>query len=374
MQFQCKEQRHVYPFGLCILVRYLREIIFNFYLSVYSSNNTYEALQETARTRFEVNKNRRVVAQQQARRAERMAYGPGEYDDPARRGLGVTGTRRWRSGSGTTSASDSTDYEGAMSTSAPGSSQFSGHSSSGSLPRAPPSNGTVLTPIPSSSANRARNTSTSSSHAPTHSSRPSFSSSTTNGRSISQQGSSLGTKSSSSAKTALSPVASRMLVRDADAMAEYRVRSGSHSSTNTVETSVSTVPVVGAQTISYTPVAESSLSDVQVSDIRARTIPRSLRPSLSAASLRPHHFPSITSIASNSTPRIRAGTLNNVPGSSTSKTPPTASTLLQTLKRPVLAVLPGGRSIDPSLVPNGHTRRPSGSLLRDVAAVRTDSM
>jgi hypothetical protein len=344
------------------------------HLSVhYSSNNTYDALQETARTRFEVNKKSRVV-QQQARRA---AYGQIDNDEHQRRGLGVTGTRRWRSGSATTSASDSTDYEGGPSTSAPGSSQFSGHSSSGSLPRAPPSNGTVLTPIPSSAANRARNTSTSSSQAPTHTSRPSYSSSTTNVRSASRPGSSMGTKSSSSAKTALSPIASRMLERDAGAMAEYRVRSESHSSTNTLETNVSNIPAVGGQIGTYTPATESSFSDVQVSDLRARTIPRSLRPSLSAASLRPHHLPSITSVASDSIPRIRAGTLNNVLGSSgasTPKTPPTASTLLQTLKRPVLAVLPGGRSSDHTLIPNGHTRRPSGSLLRDIAAIRTDSM
>lgn len=347
------------------------------HLSVhYSSNNTFDALQETARTRFEVNKKSRVV-QQQARRAERTAYGQVDNDEHQRRGLSVTDTRRWRSGSVTTSASDSTDYEGAPSTSAPGSSQFSGHSSSGSLPRAPPSNGTILTPIPSSAANRARNTSTSSSHAPTHASRPSFSSFTSNGRSTSQPGSSLGTKSSSSTKTALSPIASRMLERDAGAMAEYRVRSESHSSTTTTETSVSNIPAIGGQTATYTPATESSFSDVQVSDIRVRTIPRSLRPSLSAASLRPHHLPSISSVTSGSIPRIRAGTLNNVLGSSgasTPKTPPTASTLLQTLKRPVLAVLPGGRSIDHTLIPNGHTRRPSGSLLRDIAAIRTDSM
>ena len=292
-----------------------------------------------------------------------------------RRGLVVAGPRRIRSGSAT-SASDSTDYEGALSTSAPGSSQFSGHSSSGSIPRAPPSNGTVLTPIPSSSANRVRNASTSSSHAPTHSSGPSISSTTTNGRSASQlSGASLTAKSPSS-KVALSPIASRMLERDADAMAEYRVRSGSHSSTNTTE-ALPALPSAGSAS-PYAPA--SPPSDLPLSDLRARTIPRSLRPSLSAASLRQTPLPSISSVASGSNPRIRAGTLNNVPGgvtsgASTPKTPPLmGSGLLQTLKRPVLAVLPGGKVTEQANIPDGHTRRPSGSLLRDLAILRTDSM
>ncbi|CAG8475241.1 1974_t:CDS:2, partial [Acaulospora colombiana] len=196
------------------------------------SNSVLEALQETARNRWEVSKKSRVVAQQQARRA----YGQGvnRQDEFSRLDAGVS---RFRSGSGTTSASDSTDFEIAMSTSAPGSSQFSGHSSSGSLPRPPPSNGTILTPIPSSAAangTRNRNTSTSSSHAPSHSSRPSISSIAPNGRSNPPtSSSSLGVKSSS-VKNAFSPIA-RLLERDADAMAEYRTRSGSHSSVTTAE-------------------------------------------------------------------------------------------------------------------------------------------
>jgi hypothetical protein len=82
-------------------------------------------------------------------------------------------------------------------------------------------------------------------------------------------------------------------------------------------------------------------------------------------------------MASGSNPRIRAGTFNNgytSGGASTPKTPPAGSSILQTLKRPVMAVLPGGRSTESSQVPDGHTRRPSGSLLRDLASFRTDSM
>lgn len=345
------------------------------------SNNTYEALQETARTRWEVNKKSRVVAQQQARRAERTMYNrttdANDEHGHSRRALGVAGSRRLRSGSGATSTSDSTDCEGAMSTSAPGSSQFSEHSSSGSLPRAPPSNGTILTPIPSSSANRARNTSTSSSHAPSHSSRPSFSSNTTNGRSTSQPSGSTLTAKSSSSKMALSPIASRMLERDAGAMADYRVRSGSNSSTNVPETSPYPPPSAGSTT-TYAPA--SPLPDLPLSDVRTRTIPRALRPSLSAASLRQTPLPQIPNAAAGSNPRVRAGTLNNVQGgaasgASTPKTPPLmGSGLLQTLKRPVFAVLPGGRATEPANAPNGHARRPSGSLLREFASLRTDSM
>lgn len=331
------------------------------------SNNTYEALQDAARNRFEANKQSRAVAQQQARRAER--YGGGA---DGRRPLGVAGIRRLRSGSATTSASDSTDYEGAVSTSAPGSSQFSGHSSSGSLPRPPPSNGTVLTPIPAS--NRARNTSTSSSHAPTHSSRPSVSSA--NSR---LNPSSASTLSGRGASNALSPIASRMLERDAGAMAEYRVRSGSHSSTTTGETSGSLMPPSAVAPIHQVQTPVTPIGPLpELSDFRTRTIPRSLRPSLSAASLRQNPLPSISTVANGSNPRIRAGTFNTPGGSgvSTPKTPPMAATILQTLKRPVMAVLPGRatESITHAHVPDGHTRRPSGSLLRDMATIRTDSM
>ncbi|KAG8823676.1 hypothetical protein FRC17_009260 [Serendipita sp. 399] len=336
------------------------------------SNNTLDALQDTARNMFEVNKYTRAVAQQQARRAERSAYGYTDSGDLPRRNHGMYGMRRLRSGSATTSASDSTDYEGAMSGSAPGSSQMSGQSSSGSLPRPPPSNGTILTPISASNyVNRARNTSNSSSHAPSHMSRPSVSSTTTNSRGMSNpSGTTLSIKSSS---TALSPVASRMLERDAGAMAEYRVRSGSHSST-TGEVNGSLLPSsnLSAENAPTTPI--SPLPELPTTDFRTRTIPRSLRPSLSAASLRQSPMPSIMGIASGSNPRIRAGTMNHVPGSSgvnTPKTPPMASSILQTLKRPVMAVLPGVRGSDHVTHIDGHSRRPSGSLLRDI---RTDTM
>ncbi|KAG9053273.1 hypothetical protein FS842_008409 [Serendipita sp. 407] len=340
------------------------------------SNNTFDALQDTARNIFEVNKYTRVVAQQQARRAERSAYGYTDAGELPRRNHGMYGARRLRSGSGTTSTSDSTDYDGAMSGSAPGSSQLSGgHSSSGSLPRPPPSNGTILTPIPASNyVNRARNHSNSSSHAPSHMSRPSVSSTTTNSRGIANSsGATLSVKSSS---TALSPIASRMLERDAGAMAQYRVRSGSHSSTTTGEASNSLLPSSNLNATQEPTTPISPLPELPTTDFRTRTIPRSLRPSLSAASLRQTPLPSIIGVASGSNPRIRAGTLNHPSSSgvSTPKTPPMATTFLQTLKRPVMAVLPGSRGGDQvahSNAVNGHTRRPSGSLLRDI---RTDPM
>lgn len=348
---------------------------FSGFLTRLYREHTLEALEETVRTRWETNKHTRINAQRQARMLGANAD-PAQLDELQKRV--IAGMRRLRSGSATTSASDSTDYEGAMSTSAPGSSQFSGHSSSGSLPRAPPSNGTILTPIPSNS-NRARNTSTSSSHAPSHSSRPSISSSsTTNGRTGSQQsGSTLSVKPGSSGRTALSPIASRMLEQDTRAMAEYRVRSGSHSSTTTGETSISNPalsPYIPPPPSGPPPAPPDQIS----SDLRTKSIPRSLRPSLSAASLRQSPIPALFgSTAAGSNPRIRAGTLNNVPGSggaNTPKTPPAGSSILQTLKRPVMAVLPVGRTSESSNQTQGHTRATSGSLLRDLATLRTDSM
>jgi hypothetical protein len=259
---------------------------------------------------------------------------------PTRRIL-QSSRNRLRSGSATTSASDSTDYEGPLSTSAPihgssgSSSQFSSHSS-GSLPRAPPSNGTVLTPIPSSSNQgvlppatvtsrlRSHQSSSSASTTSTQSSKPSIPSgtpSTANGRMTPQNGVVLGSSS-----TSISHFAARTLERDADAMAQYlmRARSSSSSSANNTPTASAHIP----------PQVSPFSSETAVGDLRGRNnLPR-LKPSISATSLRTGSQattpiatrppgPSLPPDDSRANSRIRATTLNNVPGQTTAtRSPP----------------------------------------------------
>lgn len=316
---------------------------------------------------------------------------------PTRRIL-QSSRNRLRSGSATTSASDGTDYEGQLSTSAPiqgssgSSSQFSSHSS-GSLPRAPPSNGTVLTPIPSSSNQgvlppatatsrlRSHQPSSSASTTSTQSSKPSIPSvapSTANGRMTPQNGVALGTSSMS-----ISPFAARTLERDADAMAQYlmRARSSSNSSTNNTPMAPAYIP----------PQASPFASETTVSDLRGRsTLPR-LKPSISATSLRTGSQ-STTPIATRppgpslppddlrANSRIRATTLNNVPGQTTAtRSPPMFTSNLPgappgspPAHRRQAFALPLGRAAEnaQAAMNGSHGRRSSGSLLKEVTIMR----
>jgi len=315
---------------------------------------------------------------------------------PTRRIL-PSARNRLRSGSATTSASDGTDYEGQLSTSAPihgssgSSSQFSSHSS-GSLPRAPPSNGTVLTPIPSSSnqgvlppataASRLRSHQPSSSASTTssQSSKPSIPSgapSTADGRMTPQNGVALGTSS-----TSISHFAARTLERDADAMAQYlmRARSSSSSSANNTPTAPAYTP----------PQASPFSSDVAISDVRGRnTLPR-LKPSISATSLRGGSqatTPIATRPPGPSLPpddransRIRATTLNHVPGQTTAtRSPPMPTSNLPgappgspPAHRRQGFTLPLGRAAEhaQAAMNGSHGRRPSGSLLKEITTLR----
>ena len=305
---------------------------------------------------------------------------------------------RLRSGSATTSASDSTDYEGQLSTSAPihgssgSSSQFSSHSS-GSLPRAPPSNGTVLTPIPSSSTQgvipsstarpriRSHQSSSSAGTTNTQSSKPSIpsgTSSTANGRMTPQNGAILGTSAAS-----ISHFAARTLERDADARAQYlmRARSSSSSSTNNTPTGPAYIP----------PQTPPLTSEATLGDLRGRnTLPR-LKPSISATSLRTGSQ-TTTPVAirppgppddlrANS--RLRATTLNNGPGqTSATRSPPIPSSNLPSVPsgsppahRRQGFTLPLGRAAEnaQAAINGSHGRRPSGSLLKEITTMRINT-
>ena len=308
---------------------------------------------------------------------------------------------RLRSGSATTSASDSTDYEGQLSTSAPihgssgSSSQFSSHSS-GSLPRAPPSNGTVLTPIPSSSTQsvlpsatvrpriRSHQSSSSASTTNTQSSMPSIpsgTSSTANGRMTPQNGVTLGSSAAS-----ISHFAARTLERDADARAQYlmRARSSSSSSTNNTPTAPAYIP---PQTPPLTP-------EATLGDLRGRnTLPR-LKPSISATSLR-IGSQTTTPIASRppgpslppddlrANSRLRATTLNNVAGQTTiTRSPPMLTSNLPGVPpgsppshRRQGFTLPLGRAAETAqaAINGSHGRRPSGSLLKEITTMRSNA-
>ena len=308
---------------------------------------------------------------------------------------------RLRSGSATTSASDSTDYEGQLSTSAPihgssgSSSQFSSHSSS-SLPRAPPSNGTVLTPIPSSSNQgalppgpatsrlRPHQPSSSASTTSTQSSKPGTPSgapSTANGRMTPQNGVAPGTSS-----TSISHFAARTLERDADAMAQYlmRARSSSSSSANSTPTAPAYIP----------PQASPFTSESTLGDIRGRnTLPR-LKPSISATSLRTGSQtttpiatrppgPSLPPDDPRANSRIRATTLNNGPGQTTvTRSPPMSTSNLPgappgspPAHRRQGFTLPLGRAAEnaQAAMNGSHGRRPSGSLLKEITTMRINS-
>ena len=310
---------------------------------------------------------------------------------------------RLRSGSATTSASDSTDYEGQLSTSAPihgssgSSSQFSSHSS-GSLPRAPPSNGTVLTPIPSSSTQgvlpsatarpriRSHQSSSSASTTNTQSSKPSIPSgtpSTANGRMTPQSGVALGTSA-----TSISHFAVRTLERDADAMAQYLMRARSSSSSSSSANNTPTAPVyIPSQTPPLT-------SEATLGDLRGRnTLPR-LKPSISATSLRTGSqttTPIAIRAPGSSLPpddlrvnsRLRSTTLNNVPGQTTAtRSPPMPSSNLPGAppgsppahRRPGFT-LPLGRAAESAqaAINGSHGRRPSGSLLKEITTMRINA-
>ena len=331
-------------------------------------------------------------------------YSPDDFFDeaPPTRRILQPSRNRLRSGSATTSASDSTDYEGQLSTSAPihgssgSSSQFSSHSS-GSLPRAPPSNGTILTPIPSSSTQgvlppatakprlRSHQSSSSASTTNTQSSKPSIPSgapSTASGRMTPQNGVALGTSAMS-----ISPFAARTLERDAGAMAQYmmRARSSSSSSANNTPTTPAYVPLQ----------ASPFTSEATLGDSRGRnTLPR-LKPSISATSLRtgsqtttpiatrppgptlPPDDPRINS-------RIRSTTLNAVSGQTpATRSPPMPSSNLPgappgspPAHRRQGFTLPLGRAAESAqaAINGSHGRRPSGSLLKDITTMRINPL
>ena len=332
-------------------------------------------------------------------------HSPEDFFDeaPPTRRILQSSRNRLRSGSGTTSASDSTDYEGQLSTSAPihgssgSSSQFSSHSSS-SLPRAPPSNGTILTPIPSSSTQgvlppatarprlRSHQSSSSASTTNTQSSKPSIpsgTSSTANGRMTPQNGVALGTSA-----TSISHFAARTLERDADAIAQYlRARSSSSSSVNNTLTAAAYIP----------PQASPLTSETTLGDLRGRSSLPRLKPSISATSLRTGSQ-STTPIATRppgpSVPpddprnnlRMHATTLNTVPGQSTAtRSPPMPSSNLPSAspgsppahRRPGFT-LPLGRVAESAQAAihgshSSHGRRPSGSLLKEITTMRINA-
>jgi len=362
--------------------------------------NTQEALQETARTQWETNKKARKQGARNVDMRERY-HSPEDFLDevPPTRRILPPSRNRLRSGSATTSASDSTDYEGQLSTSVPihgssgSSSQFSSHSS-GSLPRgAPPSNGTVLTPIPSSSNQgvlapgtakprlRSHQSSSSASTTNTQSSKPSIPSGTANGRMTPQNGVALGTSA-----TSISHFAARTLERDADAMAQYlmRARSSSSSSTNNTPTAPSYIP-------SQTP---PLTSEVTLADVRGRnTLPR-LKASISATSLRTGSQsttpvaarppgPSLPPDDLRANSRVRSTTLNNVPGQSTiTRSPPMPPSNLPgappgspPAHRRQGFTLPLGRAAESAqaAINGSHGRRPSGSLLKEVTTMRVNA-
>lgn len=252
--------------------------------------NTRDTLQETARIQYENNKKsrRHIFAQAAARGNEWGGLGstnppppPPSFTKPP-----PNGSARMRSGSGgsrTTATSDSGDFEGA-SLMAPGQS---------------------ATPSPSQSSPYSNGTSYGSGHTSNTSGNVS-STSSTGTFSASSPGPPLAPVIPNPA-AALSPIATRMRERDADAMEKYmrRNRSGS-ASTDTKSQNGSTFSSAG-------PSANGDdISSLSSNLASGTSTPRKvLRPSLSAAQLRSNtQTPSI--ITTNVTPpdtfRSRSGT------------------------------------------------------------------
>ncbi|KAI0269127.1 ankyrin repeat-containing domain protein [Gloeopeniophorella convolvens] len=240
-----------------------------------------DTLESTARTQVELNKKaRRVFAQAAARAAELEGY------EPPMKSLGVGNSMRNRSGSAasyTTATTDSGDveslpsgrsYNSGISSTSPHHAYRSGASSSGS-------------------------TGTFSASSPTPA--------------LSYSGNSL-MSSVSNPVSALSPIASRVREKDANAMEAYLRRNRSGSGSTDVKTPESSgpspvTPASGTQ-VSAGPSANGD-DLASLPDVSGSVAPRRrLRPSLSAAQLRSHPRPPfiVTTHASQDMTRSRAGT------------------------------------------------------------------
>ncbi|KAH8830458.1 ankyrin repeat-containing domain protein [Flagelloscypha sp. PMI_526] len=219
------------------------------------SFGTRDTLQDTARLQFEANKkSRRAVFAQAAAQAERSGrstpdrsvtstptmYPPATVPSRSRDIRGAN--PRLRSGSGTsrtTNTSDSGDHENNL---APSTSSISASSS----PSQPSASSSLFPGLPQS-------------HGTTY----------TNGGTVSRTPSQSQTPTS-----ALSPIASRMRERDADAMEKYLSRNRSGSSSTDHKSNTSTYSTTPSQEDS-SPLTPSGAST-----------PRKLRPSASASQLR----------------------------------------------------------------------------------------
>jgi len=271
------------------------------------SFNTRDTLQDTARIQFENNKKsrRQIFAQAAARGNEWGSSAPVVLPPPATKP--PDGAARMRSGSGgsrTTATSDSGDYDGSN-LAALGPSTLSASSSSSPSQPSPYSNGTSY----------------SSGHAPSTSGNMSSATSSTGTFSVSSPGPPLAPPLHNPA-AALSPIATRMRERDADAMEKYmrRNRSGS-ASTDTKSQTGSTFSSAG-------PSANGDdITSLSSNHGSGTSTPRKiLRPSLSAAQLRSHTQPP-SIVTTNVTPpdtfRSRAGTNPTAPRPNTTALSPT---------------------------------------------------
>ncbi|KAG2013524.1 hypothetical protein CC2G_010424 [Coprinopsis cinerea AmutBmut pab1-1] len=252
------------------------------------SFSTKEALQETARMQFEINKahRRQIFAQAAARGTEMNKTSPIPIPPPVP-AKDYDLYPRLRSGSGTSrttaTTSDSGDIDG-----------LAAHASfSSSSPSRPSTGGSSSllysqqprhTPQPSSASNGLSNSTNS------------------KGSLLSAPG--------AHPSSALSPVANRMRERDADAMEKYmlRNRSGS-SSTDNRSNSGSTTTGSGQMSANLSPSSEAF--HITTDEASGTLTPRRLRPSFSAAQLRTTHEGSVAN-SNNGTPhsenRSRSGT------------------------------------------------------------------
>lgn len=252
-------------------------------LKVSTRHHTKETLEDSARAVYDARKNARRPPYTQMRGLsvdeERPLPPRKEFRRPR---------PRLRSGSGTTTTSDSADELAAQ----PAHSQSSISSATSSQPSGPPSNGsrTHMTPPPRGQSHSAMNGQSD----PPRSQPPPQSASN----------STLGVASNT--HSALSPIASRVLANDAGAMAEYmkRNRSGSHGESSRH---------IIVQASSPHPAPNTATPPIMEEPIAQKYSLRRLRPSLSAAALRPQPPVSVVSPVSGGTgsdvrSRFRAGT------------------------------------------------------------------
>ncbi|PSS35449.1 hypothetical protein PHLCEN_2v1604 [Hermanssonia centrifuga] len=269
------------------------------------SMNTRDILQDTARMQFENNKKarRNVFAQAAARGNEWGAVAQIPQPPPRM----YNGSVRMRSGSGTsrtTATSDSGDWIDNFST--PGRNLPSSHSSTLS-----PSRNAI--PLPHS-ASSTSNTSTFSIPSP-------------------QPQSSLAPSINAAQQSSLSPIASRMRERDAEAMEKYKMRqrSGSAATTST------DAPSVNGSALSSGGASAQGDDMASLNSLVGSVAPRRrLRPSASAAQLTsgPLPIPSPNALANSQDTRNRSGTspgaLNRQSSTSTTKSPASETTPLPT--------------------------------------------